>query len=112
MSLFPHDDTVTQGIAAWDGYRDTLSAKRREKFNQMMSRLYKDIEAINSKPEPHPNDAIFMSLMIEMREMVDGLIPEFDKVVAINRALQKERDELLKIKQILESRIAELEAGG
>ncbi len=87
MSLLPHDDSIAQAIASWQGFADLLSAKRREKFKLMLGKCYEDITAINAKAEPFVNEPLLMSLLIHQKEMIDWLVPELAKVIAINAEL-------------------------
>lgn len=88
MNLFAGDDTLAQAIESWRGFRDLLNAKRREKFNIMLNQCYEDIAAINAKAEPFTNEPVFMALLIHQKEMIDWLVPELAKVIAINAELE------------------------
>ena len=88
MSLLPHDDVLAQSIESWRGFKDTLNAKRREKFEVMLNRCYEDLAAINANREPFANEPVFMSLLIHQKEMIDWLVPELAKVIAINKELE------------------------
>lgn len=88
MSLLPHDDVLAQSIASWQGFGDLLSAKRRDKLKAMLVKCYEDIAAINAKAEPFANEPLLMSLLIHQKEMIDWLVPEMAKLIAINADLQ------------------------
>ena len=88
MSLLPNDDQLAQVIESWRGFRDTLGASKRAKFDTMLSRCYEDIAAINAKSEPFANEPLLMSLLLHQKEMIDWLVPELAKVIAINAELR------------------------
>jgi hypothetical protein len=94
MSLLPHDDVLAQSIESWRGFKDLLNAKRKEKFAAMFNRCYKDLAAINAKGEPFANEPVFMALLIHQKEMIDWLVPELAKVIAINAELEAKLAEL------------------
>jgi hypothetical protein len=87
LSLSPHEDAIGQAIESWQGFADLLSAKRREKFKTMLSKCYEDFAAIHAKAEPFANEPLLMSLLIHQKEMIDWLVPELAKVIAINAEL-------------------------
>lgn len=87
LSLLPNDDVLAQSIESWRGFSDLLSANRRERFQMMLAKCYEDIAAINAKAEPFANEPLLMSLLIHQREMIDWLMPEMAKLIAINADL-------------------------
>jgi hypothetical protein len=89
MSLLPGDDALVQAIESWRGFRDLLNARRRDKFDAMLARCYEDYVAINAKAEPFANEPVLMSLLIHQKEMIDWLVPELAKVIAINTELER-----------------------
>lgn len=99
MSLFAGDDSLAQAIESWRGFRDLLNAKRRDKFDNMLNQCYEDIAAINAKAEPFGNEPVLMSLLIHQKEMIDWLVPELAKVIAINAELANKLAELQKVKK-------------
>ena len=96
MSLFAGDDSLAQAIESWRGFRDLLNAKRRAKFDNMLKQCYEDIAAINAKAEPFGNEPVLMSLLIHQRQMINWLVPELAKVIAINAELETKIAELRK----------------
>lgn len=96
MSLFANDDSLAPATGSWCGFRDLLNAKRRDKFDAMLNQCYEDIAAINAKAEPFGNEPVLMSLLIHQRQMIDWLVPELAKVIAINAELETKIAELRK----------------
>lgn len=83
----PNDDQLAKVIESWRGFRDTLGAGKRAKFDAMLTKCYEDIAAINAKSEPFANEPLLMSLLLHQREMIDWLVPELAKVIAVNAEL-------------------------
>lgn len=90
MSLLPNDDTLAQAIESWRGFRDLLNAKRRDRFDAMINKCYEDAAAINAKAGPFANEPVLMSLLIHQKEMIDWIVPELAKVIAINAEMRTE----------------------
>ena len=72
MALFPRDDVLAREIDAWKGFADGLRAEDQKIFRQMLRRCYKHIKAINAKGEAFPTEAVLMSLILSMQELIES----------------------------------------
>jgi uncharacterized membrane protein len=72
MALFPRDDILAREIEAWKGFEDGLRAEDRKIFRQMLRQCYKHIKAINTKGEAFPTEAVLMSLILSLQELIES----------------------------------------
>ncbi|MFZ0326678.1 MAG: hypothetical protein WBP64_15315 [Nitrososphaeraceae archaeon] len=74
MSLFPNQDILINEIEAWKGFTDSLRAKDKELFIEMLNDCCKYALAINTKGEPFPAESLLMALLLEQQKIIEMLI--------------------------------------
>ena len=79
MALFPKDDVLAREIDAWKGFADGLREEDQKIFRQMLRRCYKHIKAINTKGEAFPTEAVLMSLILSLQELIESEQKKKDK---------------------------------
>ncbi len=72
MALFPKDDILAKEIEAWEGFADGLRAEDQKIFRQMLKQCYKHVKAINAKGEAFPTEAVLMSLILSLQQLMES----------------------------------------
>lgn len=74
MSLFPNDDLIAKEIESWRSFSDSLRAKDKKLFNEMIRQCYRHIKAINSNGEQRTTTSVMMSLILIQHQLIQFLL--------------------------------------
>jgi hypothetical protein len=80
LSLNPSDDILMQIIKSYEGYADVLRGQERNEFDEMLRLCYRYAEAINSKGEPFPEEAVIMTLLFKQHLIIKELKQAVEKL--------------------------------
>jgi hypothetical protein len=74
MSLFPHEDILTQEIESWKGFVESLRTEEdRDTFMKMLNDCYKYSKAISAKGQPFSTEPVIMSLLFSQHKLIEWL---------------------------------------